>query len=235
MSGSKEDVGPYLRKLASGGYTVVALNYPLAPANEYPDSTVAINDALRYLIDWDRIYGVNPERIVLAGNGAGANLASQVATLTTNPEYANQVGITPALRPEQLRGVVLDGGVYDVASAAAVPGLSGWRTRVELRAYTGDRYPTESPDAPLISTIHSVTRAFPATWISAGDADPLTTSQAIPFAEQLTAVGVPVSTVFADPGSSLPEDYQFMLALPQAKRTFGSMLDFIRSVTSDAP
>ena len=232
ISGSNVDVEPYLRKLASAHYTVVALNYPLSPSNEFPAATRAINSALSYLTSHSTLYGIDSSRIVLAGNSAGANLAAQVAALHTNPQYAATLGIAPALRPEQLAGVVLNGGLYDVSAAAELTGVTGWVTRVELRAYTGERYPLDSADAALISVTNGVTADFPATWMTGGDADQLTQNQLVPFSQVLARNGVPASLLIPDAGSALPPDYQFMLALPQAKRAFASMLDFVHDVTS---
>ncbi len=231
LSGSKADVEPYARKIASSRFTVVSVNYPLSPANEFPTATVAINQALKYITDRASLYGIDSDNIILAGNGAGANLASQLAALTTNADYAAQLGMQPSLQPEQLSGVVLNGGIYDVAATTQVGGITGWVTRVGLRAYTGERYPWERDDAGLVSPLTGVYGEFPATWITAGDADPLTQNQAVPFAEVLTRNGVAVSTLFPDAGSAMPPDYQFMLALPQAKRAFASMLDFMHEVT----
>ena len=35
-------------------------------------------------------------------------MASQLGSIITNPEYAELLGITPALKPEQVKAVVID-------------------------------------------------------------------------------------------------------------------------------
>ena len=46
------------------------------------------------------LFHVDGEQIIVAGDSAGAQMASQIATLVTNPEYASEVGIIPSLRPQ---------------------------------------------------------------------------------------------------------------------------------------
>lgn len=231
IAGSKADVSPYARKLASARFTVVTLNYPLSPAHVFPEATTAVNHAIAYLLDRAALYGIDPERIILAGNGSGANLASQIAGIVTKPSYAAKLGIEPSLRPEQLRGVVLAGGLYDVAATASLSGIPAWATSVQLRAYTGSDRPLDDPDAERISTTDAVSAAFPPTWITGADADPLTENQAIPFAAALMRAGVPVSSLFPEPGTGLPAEYQFLLGLPEAKKAFASLVDFVAALT----
>ncbi|HLP23841.1 MAG TPA: alpha/beta hydrolase, partial [Microbacteriaceae bacterium] len=137
----------------------------------------------------------------------------------------------PALEPQQLRGVVLAGGLYDVAAAAAMTGLPGWATGVELRALTGSQTPLNTANVETISTIRAITADFPPTWITAADGDPLTHSQAIPFADALTRAGVPVSASFPSRGAQLPQDYQFLLTLDESKRAFASLINFAEAVS----
>lgn len=232
IGGSKDFVAPFLRKMASAGYTVVGLNYPLAPTHQYPSVIAALNDAFDYVIDRSAAYGVDTSNIVLAGNEVGANMVSQIAVLTTNSTYAAEAGLESGLSKIQLKGVILNGGIYDVAATQSLTGLARWRTNTQLWATTGSRDWAQIAAGEQISTIDGISRSFPPTWMAAGDMDPLTAQQSVPFATRLAASGVAVTTIFPDQGANLPADFQFMLALPAAKRAFGSMLDFIAQVTS---
>ena len=74
---------PYFELIAAQGYTVIAVDYSLAPAATYPAALRQLNDALVYLqAQADRLH-VDTGRLVLAGDSAGAQLVSQLATLTT--------------------------------------------------------------------------------------------------------------------------------------------------------
>ncbi len=99
ISGAAANVDPYLRILAQEGYTTIGVDYRVGPEATYPTAVIQLNDALAYVQEHAAELGVDASQIVLAGDSAGAQLASQLATLTTNPRYADLVGIEPALEP----------------------------------------------------------------------------------------------------------------------------------------
>ncbi|GAA3644991.1 alpha/beta hydrolase [Microbacterium marinilacus] len=233
ISGFKEDVRPYVRMLAAEGYTTVSLNYSLGPESRYPTAVGQLNDALAFLVEHADEHGIDPSRIVIAGDSAGANLTSQLAALTTNPDYAAELGIRPSLTPSQLRGVLLNCGIYDVSGIPNAPGIGGWGFRVALWAYLGDRDWSQSAGDRQMSTIDWVTADFPATWISGGNDDPLTPNQSRRLAERLDGLGVDVTPVFYpdDHEPALPHEYQFHLDLEDARTAFASTVAFLDRVT----
>lgn len=229
ISGDKSNVDPYVKIIAAEGYTTVALNYTVAPEAAYPTAVTQLNQALQFLVDHAEGYRIDPDRIAIAGDSAGSNLTSQLAVITTDPDYATRLGIEPALTPEQLRAVVLNCGIYDVSGIPNAPGLTGWGFRIALWAYLGVRDWEDSAGDHEMSTIESVTAEFPSTWISGGNADPLTESQSKPLAAKLESLGVDVTSVFypADETPSLPHEYQFHLDFEQARVALDSTLDFL--------
>ena len=234
ISGQSQNVDPYLQMITSHGYTSVSLNYTVAPEAAYPTAVTQLNDALGYLVAHADELGIDPDRIVIAGDSAGANLTSQLAVITTSADYASQVGITPALSPEQLRAVILNCGIYDVSGIPNAPGLTGWGFRIALWAYIGERDWSDSTGDKQMSTLDHVTSDFPTTWISGGNGDPLTDSQSKPLADKLGALGVDVETVFypADQEPALPHEYQFHLDYAAAQSALVSTLDFLERVTA---
>ncbi len=87
ISGDKANVAPYLRILAAEGYTTVGLGYTPGPEAVYPTAVDQLNETIGYLLDHADEFGIDPSRIVLAGDSAGAQLASELAVLATNPEF----------------------------------------------------------------------------------------------------------------------------------------------------
>jgi len=235
ISGHKEDVRPYTRILASYGFTTVSLNYTVAPEATYPTALGQLNTALEYLVDNAAELRIDPQRIVIAGDSAGAQYTSQLATLVTNPEYAELVGITPALTPEQLRAVILNCGIYDVSGIPNAPGIGGWGFRTALWAYLGERDWTGTAGDKEMSTLNYVTADFPETWISGGNDDPLTATQSKPLAARLDELGVPVTSVFYadDHTPALPHEYQFHLDFEAARTALDSTVDFLGNVLRD--
>ncbi len=234
ISGNKESVRPYAQILATHGYTTVAVNYTVGPEAIYPTALTQLNDALGFLVEHAAEYNIDPDRIIIAGDSAGANYTSQLATLTTNSEYANLVGIDPALTKKQLRAVILNCGIYDVSEIPNAPGLGGWGFRIALWAYLGEKDWSKTAGAQQMSTLDYVTADFPETWISGGNDDPLTPGQSQKLATKLDGLGVAVTPVFydADHTPALPHEYQFHLDLADAQTALTSTVAFLDRVTA---
>lgn len=239
VSGDKADPAHYLSRLAGAGFTVVSLNYSLAPERRYPLAIGQLNESLRFLVAHAGEYGIDPARLVLAGDSAGANLASQLSAIISNPTFAGEVGVVPALSPSQLRGALLNCGVYDAYALkpqdqprSTVTRLLSWGVDNTLWAYTGQRR-SPSSGRDEMSTIRHLTATYPPTWIGAGNVDPLTATQSVPFASALRQRGVEVSTLIYD--ASTPEqlghEFQFELGTPAGQRALNESIAFVRRVT----
>ncbi|WP_245741595.1 alpha/beta hydrolase [Herbiconiux ginsengi] len=237
ISGSKVDVEPYLKLLAADGYVAVGLDYTIAPEAVYPVAVTQLNRALGYLVEHSERFGIDPERIVLAGDSAGAQLASQLAVLATNPEYARLVGIVPALQRSQLAGVLLHCGLYDLQAMTSATGLIGWGFKTALWAYTGHKNWSETAAGTTMSTIDFVTADLPPVFVSGGNGDGLTHIQSVPLAERMRAAGVDVTSLFwpADHEPALPHEYQFHLDFEEAHHALERTREFLDRVTTARP
>jgi len=233
ISGHKEDVDPYLRMIASQGYTTVTLDYSRGPDEQYPTALRQLNAALKFLSDNAAEFNVDPGRFVLAGDSAGAQLAAQLSTLITNPAHAREVGITPGLSTDQLAAVVLYCGVYDVRDIPNDFGVAAWGSRIALWSYLGDRDWSTTPGGVQMSVINHVTKDFPPTYISGGNGDALTATQSIPFARRLEELGVPVTRLFYpdDLQPALPHEYQFRMNYAESPAALASSIHFLDRVT----
>jgi len=234
ISGEKENVDPYLRILAGEGYTTIGLNYTIGPEGVYPLAVHQLNDALAYIDEHAAELGVDPDQIVLAGDSAGGQLASQMATLITNPEYAEIMGVSPALKAEQVAATVLNCGVYDLSALADLDGVAGWGFKSAMWAYSGTKTWAEDSTGATMSTIDWVNADFPPTYISGGNGDGLTWLQSIPMAKRLEALGVDVTTLFwpAPHEPALPHEYQFHLDMPDARTALQKTIDFLDAHTT---
>ena len=171
-------------------------------------------------------FGANPGRIVLGGDSAGAQIASQLAAVQTSPALAASMQLTAALPPDALRGVVLFCGLYDMSTVAGT-GFPALRTY--LWAYTGTRDWTSYSAIGQLSTTRHITTRYPPTFLSVGDADPFRT-QAAELAAVLGHQQVPVTTLFWA-GDHLGHEYQFNFDLPQARTAFQRTLAFLATAT----
>jgi acetyl esterase/lipase len=225
---SAKSVTDYAVMLAHAGYTVASLDYSLAPNAEYPVPVRQGNAALAYLRAHAARFGGDPGRIVLGGDSAGAQIASELAAVQTNPAFARSAGMNPALGPGMLRGVVLFCGLYDMRTV----GSSGFPAlRTYLWAYTGTRDWMSYPRIGQLSTVRYVTANYPPTFLSVGDADPFQ-SQAQELAIALKNQKVPLSTLFwTGSGARLGHEYQFNFDLPQARTAFQQTVAFVAAST----
>ena len=238
LSGHRDDVTPYLQAIAAEGYTVISLDYSLAPRYTYPTPIHQVNAALAYIQQHANRLHVDADRIVMAGDSAGAQITSQIAALTTNPAYASDCGMTSAIRPGQLRGVVLYCGIYDtpmlIKNAELTPSpLLRWGTATIVWAYTGSRN-DNSLALQQMSTIRHVTPDFPPAFISGGNSDALTNDQSRPLAAKLQTLGVEVATLFypQEHAPALGHEYQFNLDNDDGMRTLAHMLAFLQRHTA---
>lgn len=233
ISGSKDDDIPYFEILASKGYTVVAPNYSVGPERKYPTAVHQLNTALQYVQRNAARFHVDSGQFVLAGDSAGSQLASQLAIMATSPDYATAMDITPALNPSQLKGMLLNCGVYDMSALNGLKGILGWGFKVATWSYSGVRDYTADPAMKRMSTIDFVTAQFPPTFITGGNGDGLTATQSKPFAKKLAGLGVETTPLFfpADYEPSLPHEYQFTLDNEAGQQALDAMLGFLGTHT----
>lgn len=232
LSGHRDDAAPYFTRIADAGFTVASIGYSRAPGARYPTPVRQVNEALAFLSEQADRFGIDPERFALAGDSAGAQIASQVAAMISDPGFAAEVGVEPGLGPEALRAIVLYCGIYDIPRFLDVGDLPSlplrWGIRETIRAYTGTRDPG-SVAAGQMSSIDHLTERYPAAFISGGNGDALTDTQSRPLAEALRERGVAVETLFfpADRSPVLPHEYQFNLDDEAGAEALRRMLGFL--------
>lgn len=211
IGGDRKDLAGYLAVLAGKGYAAAAPGYTLAPSARYPEPVLQANAALAAVLADAARHGVDPERIVIAGDSAGAQIAAELAASLVDPLRASAIGLRPAADPDALRGVVLFCGVYEPA-ALDLTGDFGGFLRTVLWSYFGDPDPGADPRFATFAVNRNVPPGFPPAFVSAGNGDPLEPQSRL-LADALADAGVITETLFfpADHAPSLPHEYQFDL------------------------
>lgn len=234
VSGDKTDNLTYFKLLAAQGYTVISADYSRGPEKKYPTAVHQLNDMYAYIqANADRFHA-DINKIFFAGDSAGSQLSSQMAVLITNPGYAAEMHIKPTLQPSQLKGVILNCGIYKMDDLIhpdpTLPKIVGWGNDVSVWAYTGQR-DASNPALKQMSAQYHVTNAFPPTYITGGNGDPLTNAQSKPFASKLEALGVQVSPLFypEDHQPSLPHEYQFDLDTADGQAALSATIAFLKT------
>lgn len=177
--GDKEVYRRYGMDMARRGFAFVNFNYRLAPRWKFPTPLADTNAVLQWVEKNAQRYHLDPDRILLVGDSAGAQLASQYATIHTNPEYAALFALNlPRVR---IRAVGLNCGMYDLEALAA-----GERKGIYLD-YLGR---TLAADDPRLSVLDAITENYPPAYLVTACHDFLR-ANAEPMCRLLEEKGVP--------------------------------------------
>lgn len=190
------------------GIPVLSVEYRLAPENPYPAAADDAFAAYQWVLDNHEDLGIDPNRVVVAGDSAGGNLAAVVSLMArdkgiTLPEY--QVLIYPVTDLRQnsesyaqfASGFVLTASIMDWFISSYVP-----VEEERLQAYA----------SPLLA--ESLENLPPAIVTVAGY-DPLY-DDGETYADKLKASGVPVTLLKHE---SLSHGYVTMTGTVEAART----------------
>ena len=143
--GSKEIYRRYGMDMARRGFAFVNFNYRLAPKWKFPTPLHDTNAVLHWICKNAARYHLDPDRIILLGDSAGAQLTSQYAAMAANPQYASLFRMDMA--PVTIRCVGLFCGMYDMAA-------NGARERKGLTLdYLGRKIPADDPRFDVLKNI----------------------------------------------------------------------------------
>lgn len=112
--GSKETYQFYCMRLAKSGFTVVNMNYRLAPESSFPAPLEDLNHVLWFIKQHGREYHIDSNNLILVGDSAGGQLVSHYAAIFTNPDFAAKFSFT--LPDVGIRALGLNCGLYDTES-----------------------------------------------------------------------------------------------------------------------
>jgi acetyl esterase/lipase len=230
VSGTKAQIDNYARILAARGFAVVSVDYTIAPEARYPVPVRQLNDALRFLSRKASQFHIDSSRFVMAGDSGGAHIAAQLANALTSPAYARDIGVTPAIRHDQLLGTLLYCGGYDLTKID-LNGQYGGFLRTVLWAYTGTKNFESDPAFATASVVNYLTPRYPPSFVSVGNADPLE-AQSRELADALKRLRVKTETLFfaKDYTPALPHEYQFDLDTSAGRTALDRSVAFLKSL-----
>jgi acetyl esterase/lipase len=226
VAGSRADLYSYLQVLASRRFIAVAIDYTRAPKGRFPTPVRQTNEALTYLRAHAHRFHIDPARVFLAGDSAGAQIAVQSALVISDAQYARRIGLEPGIPREVLRGIVLFCGPYDsIGREFAWPYTVFARTVVW--SYLGTRRGRDEVVGQLSVTPH-VGASFPPAFISVGNHDRLA-PQSFELANALRRKGVSVETFFFpdDYEPPLGHEYQLFLSRAEAREVLDRYVAFL--------
>ena len=176
--GSKEIYRRYGMDMARRGFAFVNFNYRLAPKWRFPTPLGDTNSVMEWVCKNAVRYHLDPSRIIIVGDSAGAQLASQYAAIATNPAYAAAFRMT--VPDITVRALGLNCGMYNpkVFLANGTSGIT--------RDYMGKTADLEDPCLQILEAIGS---NYPAAHITTAHHDFLK-EHAKPMYDFLTEQGI---------------------------------------------
>lgn len=176
--GTKEIYRRYGMDMARRGFAFVNFNYRLAPRWKFPTPLWDTNSVMEWICKNATRYHLDPHRIIVVGDSAGAQLASQYAAIASNPDYANAFHMNV---PEiTIRALGLNCGMYDPNA------FIGTGTGRIAREYLGGKADLADPRLQILQAIGN---AYPPAHITTAYHDFLR-SHAQPMFDFLTNKGI---------------------------------------------
>jgi acetyl esterase/lipase len=100
---------PLIHEMALRGWVVASVDYPLTPDATFPEPLIGLHRAVHWLRTRARELGIDPSRIYVTGESAGAHLAAMVALTDGHAEWSLRA---PGEAP--IAGAATMYGVYDL-------------------------------------------------------------------------------------------------------------------------
>lgn len=217
--GNKEIYRRYGMDLARRGFSFVNFNYRLAPKWRFPTPLEDTNAVLEWVYRNAAQYHLNPDQIILVGDSAGAQLASQYAAIATNPDYAAHFSFK--VPPVQIRALGLNCGMYalDEFASGTPKGL--------VRDYLGAK---PDPTDPRFQVMQAITSDYPPAYIATACNDFLM-DQAKPMYEHLRSRNVEcVEKCYGNPeDTAVGHVFHVTITLPEAIRCNDDECAFFRN------
>ena len=232
VGGDKDDIEIYATALAYEGFAVVSMNYQLAPKAKYPTPVIQTGEACLWLEDLAAQYPLDTERLILAGDSAGAHIVAQFAAIQSNRDYAEEMAMEQIIPVGIIKSVLLFCGPFDIAKmGTGGNALINFFIDRAAWAYFGDRNWAES-FSQQATIVNHITAKFPATFISDGNTGSFE-DHARGLASVLEHNNVPVETYFVDPTVEIAKhEYQFIMNTPAGVESFQKALIFLRTYSN---
>ncbi|HDR6271313.1 TPA: alpha/beta hydrolase [Bacillus cereus] len=232
VGGDKSDITGYAVELAARGYTVININYALAPKRPYPTPVIQLGEAYEYIKENANKYNLKLDHVYFAGDSAGAQISGQFVNIQTSPDYSKLSGISSLVDPSTIKGVLLFCGPYNM------PALANMETTKEVQdfmrttgwAYFGKKNFETLPEIEIASIFKHVTKDYPPTFITDGNTASFE-DQGKVLASSLESKGVYVDKLFFDKNISgeLAHEFQFKMNTPAGQEVFNKALEFLNT------
>lgn len=187
LGGNKCHYARICRQFAETGTLVFNINYRLVPEYRFPAQLQDTASAVAWAYKNALKYGGDPDKIFIAGDSAGAHLASWYGAALNNPAQHKAAGVDNMIAREKIRGLLLFFGVYDLETACNL-GFNGLKPAIE--GFIGIDSPNYKEIAQVASPIRHIDGLYPPVFLTCGEADRLY-PQSVELDKVLTKNNVP--------------------------------------------
>ena len=157
--GTKEIYRRYGMDMARRGFAFINFNYRRAPKWKFPTPLEDTNAVMEWILQNASRYHLDPERIILLGDSAGAQMTSQYAAMQSNPAYGNLFGLN--LAKVCIRAIGLNCGLYDLKEMGAAP----------RKGMHKDYFGKLPKDDPRFCCLEAIDGHYPPAFITTGTED----------------------------------------------------------------
>lgn len=227
IAGAGKPHSNMIASISAEGFNIVNLDYALSPEYKYPVPVRQLNEAIAYFTAHAAEYGLDMDSVIVMGGSAGAHITAQYGLIVSDPAYARDIGIQPALTPERLKAL----GV--IVAPLRFSGMA-WNPSFMMWSYMGTK-DMDSAVARQADVLAHVGRSYPATYLTDGNGDDTFPAHAKEMDRILTANGVDHEFYFVDRSVALlGHGYTDQLETPWAQENFRRMIAFYREKTGAA-
>lgn len=211
--GTKEDFKYYCMHLATHGFAVVNFNYGLAPEHKFPSQIEDIEAVVEWVLREGAGHGLDPERIFMVGDSAGAHLTTI---------YAGSGSHKP-------KAVALNCGVFDIQKASK-PGMFSFRSLVRDLMPENDIPPNAiSPHAISANAISHVNEGYPPVFLMTSTGDFLK-EQSFMLREKLGEENIPhMFKVCGSKTKLLFHVFHLDMDMKESRKCAKDMCDYFKS------
>ncbi len=245
LSGDKSIYTSFLKKLCKLGFVVFNVNYSLMPEVEIENIVSNCACAVKHIVKNCKKFNINPQKIVMGGDSAGAYLASFLITQFQNKNFKTNP-------PIKFCGCFLYYGLFDLTkfNKSKFPIIKSMHSRyVKLfDKYEKQEFDKINPNKKFVScaknfkksnlyayyksysTTTYLTSKFPPTFVASGKIDKLHNQTKL-FVEKLKENNVPVTAViFARNRVDARHAFLNVEFLPSAKTAFATLKEFLQKI-----
>ncbi len=207
MQGSPETHWDITARIASANrQTVISVDYALAPENPFPAAVTQCQAVVRWAHNNADMLKINPGKIAVGGDSAGANLSASLAISfrETSINLIGQLLIYPPVDFEMSRPAYVENADAPLLNVRGMPMVNAM--------YCPDPTDLQNPlAAPMFASSHA---NLPPAYIAVAENDPLR-DDGIDYAAKLESEGVPV---VLDRGPGLIHGYLRAMEYCEASR-----------------